>query len=142
MVSTTKTDQATSAKHAVVHEAILSLVASEPGRAWRGSDIVDRLDEHRIVDVMVGLAVMFASVGGQLTRLAASGGPEMVATLTEPIARSYVRPDIHDRGVIVLCDPRLCTRAYGKLFLASLPPMPRTRALAEVVAFLREAAHD
>lgn len=50
--------------------------------------------------------------------------------------------DIHDRGVIVLCDPRLCTRAYGKLFLASLPPMPRTRALAEVVAFLREAAHD
>ena len=50
--------------------------------------------------------------------------------------------DIHDRGVIVLCDPRLCTRAYGKLFLASLPPMPRTRALAEVVAFLREAPPD
>jgi ATP-dependent DNA helicase DinG len=44
--------------------------------------------------------------------------------------------DVHDRGVLVLCDPRLATKAYGKLFLASLPPMPRTRVLADVQAFL------
>ncbi|HEX5354303.1 MAG TPA: ATP-dependent DNA helicase [Rhodanobacteraceae bacterium] len=43
--------------------------------------------------------------------------------------------DVHDRGVLVLCDPRLCTKAYGKLFLASLPPMPRTRELDDVQAF-------
>jgi hypothetical protein len=43
--------------------------------------------------------------------------------------------DVHDRGVLVLCDPRLTTRVYGKLFLQSLPPMPRTRALADVRAF-------
>ena len=43
--------------------------------------------------------------------------------------------DVHDRGVLVLCDPRLSTRNYGKLFLASLPPLPRTRDLGEVVAF-------
>ncbi|MGH8215395.1 MAG: ATP-dependent DNA helicase [Rhodanobacteraceae bacterium] len=43
--------------------------------------------------------------------------------------------DAHDRGVLVLCDPRLATKAYGKLFLASLPPMPRTRSLADVQAF-------
>lgn len=43
--------------------------------------------------------------------------------------------DVNDRGVLVLCDPRLSTKGYGKLFLASLPPMPRTRELADVKAF-------
>jgi cell division protein FtsI (penicillin-binding protein 3) len=47
---------------------------------------------------MLGMAALFASVAGQLTRLAASSGPEMVVTLTEPMARTYVRPDILDRG--------------------------------------------
>jgi ATP-dependent DNA helicase DinG len=43
--------------------------------------------------------------------------------------------DVHDRGVLMLCDPRLYSAGYGKLFLASLPPMPVTRALADVGAF-------
>ncbi|HWG66928.1 MAG TPA: ATP-dependent DNA helicase [Rhodanobacteraceae bacterium] len=43
--------------------------------------------------------------------------------------------DVHDRGVLVLCDPRITTRAYGKLFLASLPPMPRTREVDDVRRF-------
>jgi cell division protein FtsI (penicillin-binding protein 3) len=41
---------------------------------------------------------MFGCVALQLARLATTGGLEMVATLTEPVARSYVRPDILDRG--------------------------------------------
>lgn len=48
--------------------------------------------------VMLGMAVMFLSVGAQLARLAASNNSDMVVTLSEPIARSYVRPDIHDRN--------------------------------------------
>ncbi|HET6430718.1 ATP-dependent DNA helicase [Dyella sp.] len=44
--------------------------------------------------------------------------------------------DVRDRGVLVLCDPRLTSKGYGRLFLASLPPMPRTRDLAQVEAFL------
>ena len=44
--------------------------------------------------------------------------------------------DVHDRGVLMLCDPRLRRKGYGKVFLASLPPMRRTRELAEVEAFL------
>ena len=43
--------------------------------------------------------------------------------------------DVHDRGVLMLCDPRLSTRGYGKLFLASLPPLPRTRVLGDVERF-------
>ena len=48
--------------------------------------------------------------------------------------------DISDRGVLVLCDPRLASKAYGKMFLASLPPMPRSRMLADVQAFFGESA--
>lgn len=43
--------------------------------------------------------------------------------------------DVHDRGVLVLCDPRLTTKGYGRLFLNSLPVMPRTKELAQVKAF-------
>jgi ATP-dependent DNA helicase DinG len=48
--------------------------------------------------------------------------------------------DVHDRGVLMLCDPRLTSKGYGRLFLASLPPMPRTRELADVQAFFHDAS--
>jgi len=35
----------------------------------------------------------------------------------------------------VLCDPRLLSRGYGRVFLDSLPPFRRTRELADVQAF-------
>ena len=40
-----------------------------------------------------------------------------------------------DRGVLVLCDPRLTQKGYGRIFLDSLPPLPRTRDIADVQAF-------
>jgi ATP-dependent DNA helicase DinG len=43
--------------------------------------------------------------------------------------------DVDDRGVLALCDPRLLSTGYGKLFLRCLPTMPITRELAEVEAF-------
>lgn len=47
--------------------------------------------------------------------------------------------DEHDRGVLVLCDPRLLSKGYGRQLLESLPPMPRTRAIADVRAFFAGA---
>jgi len=47
---------------------------------------------------MLAMAAMFFIVAGQLAHLAASGGPQLVVSLSEPIAQSYVRPDILDRG--------------------------------------------
>jgi ATP-dependent DNA helicase DinG len=44
--------------------------------------------------------------------------------------------DRDDFGVVMLCDPRLRTRAYGGLFLASLPPAPVATELAEAASFL------
>jgi ATP-dependent DNA helicase DinG len=43
--------------------------------------------------------------------------------------------DVDDRGVLMLCDPRLLGSNYGRLFLACLPTMPITREVAEVEEF-------
>ena len=43
--------------------------------------------------------------------------------------------DINDRGVLVLCDPRLTSKGYGRIFLSSLPAMPRTHELERVMRF-------
>ncbi len=44
--------------------------------------------------------------------------------------------DERDRGVLVICDPRLVSKPYGRRVWQSLPPMRRTRDAADVVAFL------
>ena len=41
-----------------------------------------------------------------------------------------------DRGVLMLCDPRLISKPYGRRILQSLPPMRLTRELPEVEGFL------
>jgi len=38
----------------------------------------------------------------------------------------------------VLCDPRLRSRGYGKQFLDSLPPLPRTQRIEDVQAFFAD----
>lgn len=43
--------------------------------------------------------------------------------------------DETDRGVLMICDPRLTTKSYGKQIWQSLPPMKRTREFAEVGHF-------
>lgn len=48
--------------------------------------------------------------------------------------------DQTDYGVVVLCDPRITEKNYGKMFLQCLEPMPSTSALHEVSSFLR--AHE
>ena len=43
--------------------------------------------------------------------------------------------DETDRGVLMICDPRMLSKHYGKCIWRSLPPMRRTRELDEVLAF-------
>jgi ATP-dependent DNA helicase DinG len=43
--------------------------------------------------------------------------------------------DETDRGVLMICDPRLISRPYGRKIWQSLPPMKRTRNLSEVEEF-------
>ena len=43
--------------------------------------------------------------------------------------------DEADRGALMICDPRLVDKPYGKRIWRALPPFRRTRSLAEVEAF-------
>ncbi|MDO9105235.1 MAG: ATP-dependent DNA helicase [Methylovulum sp.] len=64
--------------------------------------------------------------------------PAAVIALRQGIGR-LIR-DETDSGVLMVCDPRLLKRAYGQIFLDSVPPMRRTRELADVQAFFVEQA--
>ncbi|MGN6514105.1 MAG: ATP-dependent DNA helicase, partial [Lysobacteraceae bacterium] len=59
--------------------------------------------------------------------------PQAVIALKQGVGR-LIRSET-DRGVLVLCDPRLSGKGYGRVFLDSLPPVPLTRRIDDVQAF-------
>jgi ATP-dependent DNA helicase DinG len=61
--------------------------------------------------------------------------PQAVLQLKQGAGR-LIR-DEADRGVLMLCDPRLTTKPYGRRILSALPPMALTRELAQVERFFR-----
>lgn len=62
--------------------------------------------------------------------------PDAVITLKQGVGR-LIR-DVGDKGALIICDNRLVTRDYGGIFLASLPPIPRTRDLETIKQFLHQ----
>ncbi|TOH51097.1 ATP-dependent helicase [Vibrio parahaemolyticus] len=61
--------------------------------------------------------------------------PDAVIMLKQGVGR-LIR-DQKDHGALIICDNRLVTRDYGGTFLGSLPPIPRTRDLERIKAFLK-----
>lgn len=64
--------------------------------------------------------------------------PSAVITLKQGAGR-LIR-DSSDTGVLMICDPRLRSKPYGRIFLASLPAMPVTNTQQEVEAFFARTA--
>ena len=64
--------------------------------------------------------------------------PQAVITLKQGAGR-LIR-DAGDRGVLMLCDPRLLSRPYGKTFINSLPPMPVNHDLQQACSFFQQQA--
>jgi ATP-dependent DNA helicase DinG len=62
--------------------------------------------------------------------------PQAAILLKQGVGR-LIR-DEKDRGVMVICDPRLKTRRYGKVFLESLPPMKQENRYSEIIHFLED----
>jgi len=62
--------------------------------------------------------------------------PYSVITLKQGAGR-LIR-DENDKGVLVICDPRLITKPYGRRIWQSLPPFKRTRDLVDVAAFFEK----
>jgi ATP-dependent DNA helicase DinG len=50
--------------------------------------------------------------------------------------------DETDRGVLMICDPRIITKHYGKRIWQSLPPFKRTREETEAVEFFKAALQE
>ncbi|MEO6689535.1 MAG: ATP-dependent DNA helicase [Dokdonella sp.] len=108
---------------------------------WEGVDVAGEALSVVIIDKLPFAAPDDPVLVARLEALRDAGGnpfadwqvPAAVIALKQGAGR-LIR-DVHDRGVLMLCDPRLSTRGYGKLFLASLPPLPRTRELADVQCF-------
>jgi len=66
--------------------------------------------------------------------------PNAIIALRQGVGR-LIR-DVNDRGVLMICDPRLLKRAYGQLFLESIPAMQRTREIRDVEQFFINNAPD
>ena len=108
---------------------------------WEGVDVVGDALSVVVIDKLPFAAPDDPVLMARLAAMEQSGInafmgwqiPSAVIALKQGAGR-LIR-DVRDRGVLVLCDPRLSSKGYGKLFLGSLPPMPRTHALADVQAF-------
>ena len=108
---------------------------------WEGVDVAGEALSVVVIDKLPFAAPDDPVLVARLDALREAGAnpftdwqiPAAVIALKQGAGR-LIR-DVHDRGVLVLCDPRLTTRNYGKLFLASLPPLRRTMALADVQRF-------
>jgi len=108
---------------------------------WEGVDIRG----HDLVLVAID-RLPFASPGdpmlaARLESIRNHGGnpfrdyqlPEAVLNLKQGVGR-LIR-DYDDFGVVMICDPRIIEKGYGRDFLASLPVMPVTRELADIQDF-------
>ncbi|MFI4913904.1 MAG: ATP-dependent DNA helicase [Steroidobacterales bacterium] len=113
---------------------------------WEGVDVQGTALRLVVIDRLPFAAPDEPVVRARVEHLQAQGGnpfreyqlPEAVLALKQGAGR-LIRSE-QDRGVVAICDPRLMARGYGKVFLASLPPMPVTREAEPVLRFLRTCA--
>jgi ATP-dependent DNA helicase DinG len=61
--------------------------------------------------------------------------PQAVIALKQGAGRLIRAVD--DRGLLILGDPRLRTKSYGRVFLESLPPMAKTVDRQRAIEFLQ-----
>ncbi len=111
---------------------------------WEGVDMPGEALSVVIIDKLPFAPPDDPVVAARIARINESGGnsfmeyqlPEAVISLKQGAGR-LIRSET-DRGILMLCDPRLTAKSYGRKVLDALPPMKRTRKLDEVQAFLEQ----
>lgn len=111
---------------------------------WEGVDVRGAALRLVIIDKLPFAAPGDPLMQARLEAIRRAGGnpfssyqlPQAVLTLKQGVGR-LIR-DHRDRGVAMICDPRLQSRSYGRVFLASLPPMPVTDDVEEAAGFFAD----
>ncbi len=111
------------------------------GSFWQGVDVPGPALRLVAIDKLPFAVPGDPLVQARLDSIRRGGGdpfvesqlPEAVLALKQGVGR-LIR-DFGDRGLVVIGDPRLRTRPYGRVFLRSLPDMPIVDELDEALAF-------
>ena len=112
---------------------------------WEGVDVIGEALSLVVIDKLPFAAPDDPVMEARSSQLRDAGGnpfiqlylPQAVISLKQGAGR-LIR-DVNDRGVLVICDPRIRTRSYGRIFLESLPPMRQVDDPVEVERFLNDS---
>ena len=109
---------------------------------WEGVDVPGDALSLVVIDKLPFAPPDDPLFAARLDRLKADGGnpfmewqlPQAAIALKQGAGR-LIRTET-DRGVLMICDPRLVDKPYGRRIWQALPPMARTREEADAVRFL------
>jgi ATP-dependent DNA helicase DinG len=110
---------------------------------WEGVDVKGEALRLVVIEKLPFASPDDPIVKARIDHLQSAGGnafrdfqlPEAALALKQGVGR-LIRSE-EDFGAVVICDPRLMGKSYGRVFLAALPPMPVTRDADEASRFLR-----
>jgi ATP-dependent DNA helicase DinG len=113
---------------------------------WEGVDVKGAALRLVVIEKLPFASPEDPIVKARIAHLQAVGGnafrdfqlPEAALALKQGVGR-LIRSE-EDRGAVVICDPRLTGRSYGRALLAALPPMFRSRDRETALQFLRSVA--
>jgi ATP-dependent DNA helicase DinG len=113
---------------------------------WEGVDVKGEALRLVIIEKLPFASPDEPLVKARIDHLQATGGnafrdyqlPEAALALKQGVGR-LIRSE-EDYGTVVICDPRIMGRGYGKVLLAALPAMSPTRDRDEAMRFIRKHA--